>query len=82
GGGLHLLKVIEQRLAISLTIGEARASLAYRESDIGISAFEPDEANLAARQLGEVAYDVYIRRNAAETDERWIAVAEEEAISA
>ncbi|TBZ19199.1 LysR family transcriptional regulator [Rhizobium leguminosarum] len=68
--------------AISLTIGEARASLAYRESDIGIRAFEPEEANLAARLLGEVAYAVYIRRNAAETDERWIAVAEDEAISA
>ncbi|MBY5745023.1 LysR family transcriptional regulator [Rhizobium leguminosarum] len=68
--------------AISLTIGEARASLAYRESDIGIRAFEPEEANLAARLLGEVAYAVYIRRNAAETDERWISVAEEEAISA
>jgi DNA-binding transcriptional LysR family regulator len=68
--------------AISLTIGEARASLAYRESDIGIRAFEPEEANLAARRLGEVAYAVYVRRNAAETDERWIAVAEEEAISA
>ncbi|ACI53670.1 transcriptional regulator, LysR family [Rhizobium leguminosarum bv. trifolii WSM2304] len=68
--------------AISLTIGEARASLAYRESDIGIRAFEPEEANLAARRLGEVAYALYIRRNAAETDERWIAVAEEEAISA
>ncbi|KAF5881097.1 LysR family transcriptional regulator [Rhizobium sp. PEPV16] len=67
--------------AISLTIGEARASLAYRESDIGIRAFEPEEANLAARLLGEVAYAVYIRRNTAETDERWIAVAEEEAIS-
>ncbi|ANP88452.1 LysR family transcriptional regulator [Rhizobium leguminosarum] len=68
--------------AISLTIGEARASLAYRESDIGIRAFEPAEANLAARLLGEVAYAVYVRRNAAETDERWIAVTEEEAISA
>ncbi len=68
--------------AISLTIGEARASLAYRESDIGIRAFEPEEANLAARQLGEVAYAVYIRRNTAESDQRWIAVAEEEAISA
>ncbi|PCK88758.1 LysR family transcriptional regulator [Rhizobium sophoriradicis] len=68
--------------AISLSIGEARASLAYRESDIGIRAFEPEEANLAARLLGEVAYAVYARRNAAETDERWIAVGEEEAISA
>ncbi|APO73602.1 LysR family transcriptional regulator protein [Rhizobium etli 8C-3] len=67
---------------IVLTIGEARANLAYRESDIGIRAFEPDEANLAARLLGEVAYAVYVRRNASELENRWIAVAEDEAISA
>ncbi|AJD40133.1 LysR family transcriptional regulator [Rhizobium sp. SEMIA 4085] len=67
---------------IVLTIGEARANLAYRESDIGIRAFEPDEANLAARLLGEVAYAVYVRRNAGELETRWIAVAEDEAISA
>ncbi|SCW33661.1 DNA-binding transcriptional regulator, LysR family [Rhizobium mongolense subsp. loessense] len=67
---------------IVLTIGEARANLAYRESDIGIRAFEPDEANLAARLLGEVAYAVYVRRNAGELENRWIAVAEDEAISA
>jgi hypothetical protein len=46
---------------ISLTIGEARANLNYRESDIGIRAFEPEESNLAARLLGEVAYAVPIR---------------------
>lgn len=67
---------------IVLTIGEARANLAYRESDIGIRAFEPDEANLAARLLGDVAYAVYVRRNAGELENRWIAVAEDEAISA
>ena len=67
--------------AISLTIGETRANLSYRESDIGIRAFEPDEANLAARLLGEVAYAVYVRRNAAEAAEQWVAVAEDEAIS-
>ncbi|TDW36810.1 DNA-binding transcriptional LysR family regulator [Rhizobium azibense] len=67
---------------IVLTIGEARANLAYRESDIGIRAFEPDEANLAARLLGEVAYAVYVRRNAGELETRWIAVAKDEAISA
>ncbi|OWV72021.1 LysR family transcriptional regulator [Rhizobium sp. R634] len=75
------IRMPRDAFAIALTIGEARASLAYRESDIGIRAFEPAEANLAARLLGEVAYAVYVRRNAAETDERWIAVAEEEAIS-
>ncbi|WP_413711002.1 LysR family transcriptional regulator [Rhizobium sp. Rhizsp82] len=67
--------------ALSLTIGETRANLSYRESDIGIRAFEPDEANLAARLLGEVAYAVYVRRNAAEAAEQWVAVAEDEAIS-
>ncbi|WP_086997583.1 LysR family transcriptional regulator [Rhizobium sullae] len=67
---------------IALTIGEARANLAYRESDIGIRAFEPDESNLAARLLGEVAYAVYVRRNAGEVENRWIAVAEDDAISA
>lgn len=67
---------------IAFTIGEARANLAYRESDIGIRAFEPEETNLAARLLGEVAYAVYGRRNSSEADERWIAVDEENAISA
>lgn len=67
---------------ISLVIGEARANLNYRESDIGIRAFEPEENNLAARLLGEVAYAVYIRRNASQNDNRWIAVGEEDAISA
>ncbi|PKA40921.1 LysR family transcriptional regulator [Rhizobium sullae] len=67
---------------LALTIGEARANLAYRESDIGIRAFEPDESNLAARLLGEVAYAVYVRRNAGEVENRWIAVAEDDAISA
>jgi DNA-binding transcriptional LysR family regulator len=68
--------------SIALTIGETRANLSYRESDIGIRAFEPDESNLAARLLGDVAYAVYIRRNASEAEDRWVAVAEEDAISA
>ncbi|MBZ9789242.1 LysR family transcriptional regulator [Rhizobium sp. 3T7] len=67
--------------AVLLTIGEARANLNYRESDIGIRAFEPEEGNLAARLLGEVAYAVYIRRNADAADDRWAAVTEEDAIS-
>jgi DNA-binding transcriptional LysR family regulator len=67
--------------AVSLAIGEARANLNYRESDIGIRAFEPDESNLAARLLGEVAYAVYVRRNGDEMEKRWIAVSEDDAIS-
>jgi DNA-binding transcriptional LysR family regulator len=67
--------------AVSLAIGEARANLNYRESDIGIRAFEPEESNLAARLLGEVAYAVYVRRNGDGMEERWIAVGEDDAIS-
>jgi DNA-binding transcriptional LysR family regulator len=67
--------------AISLTVGEARANLNYRESDIGIRAFEPEESKLAARLLGEVAYAVYTRRNVDATEDRWVAVSEEDAIS-
>lgn len=67
--------------AVSLTIGEARANLNYREMDIGIRAFKPEESNLAARLLGEVAYAGYVRRNAGEQEERWLAVSEEDAIS-
>lgn len=81
-GNFSAIRMPADAFNIVLTIGEARANLAYRESDIGIRAFEPDEANLAARLLGEVAYAVYVRRNAGELENRWIAVAEDEAISA
>lgn len=68
---------------IDLYLAERRASLAHRESDIGLRAFEPEEANLAAIKAGEVAYAAYRARNLrAAGPERWIAVSEEEAISA
>lgn len=68
---------------IDLHLGERRASLAHRESDIGIRAFEPEETNLAAIKTGDVAYAAYQARNMRFSGpQRWIAVAEEEAISA
>jgi Transcriptional regulator len=67
---------------LDLFIAERRASLAHRESDIGIRAFEPEEKNLASQRLGEVAYAAYRARDAARSGNRWVAVAEEEAISA
>lgn len=68
---------------IDLHLGERRASLAHRESDIGIRAFEPEETNLAAIKTGDVAYAAYQARNMRFAGpQRWIAVAEEEAISA
>ncbi|WP_075292532.1 LysR family transcriptional regulator [Pararhizobium arenae] len=68
---------------IDLHIGETRANLAYREVDIGIRAFEPEEPNLAARPVGLVAYALYQRRNAPEEKPgRFVAVSEEDALSA
>ncbi len=68
---------------IDLHLGERRASLAHRESDIGIRAFEPEETNLAAIKTGDVAYAAYQARNMRFSGpQRWIAVTEEEAISA
>ncbi|MGY5778647.1 LysR family transcriptional regulator [Rhizobium sp. LEGMi135b] len=68
---------------IDLHLGERRASLAHRESDIGIRAFEPEETNLAAIKTGDVAYAAYQAHNIRFSGPpRWIAVAEEEAISA
>ncbi len=78
----EVLRTPADSFSISLVIGETRASLSYRESDIGVRAFEPEEPNLAARPAGEVAYAVYSRRNAQEADERWVAVNEQEAVSA
>lgn len=72
---------------IDLFIAEQRASLAHREADIGIRAFEPEEQNLAKVLLGEVAYAAYRARNSGEVEagrwpERWIAVDKGDAISA
>ncbi|NGO63810.1 LysR family transcriptional regulator [Rhizobium daejeonense] len=66
---------------IDLFIAEQRASLAHREADIGIRAFEPEEQNLAKVLLGEVAYAAYKARNSVEAATRWLAVDTENAIS-
>ena len=68
---------------LELIIAERRASLAHRESDIGIRAFAPDEPNLAAVRLGDVVYAAYCGRNLAPSaGGRWIAVGDEDALSA
>jgi DNA-binding transcriptional LysR family regulator len=67
---------------VDLFLGERRAVLAHRESDIGIRAFRPEEQNLAAIKAGEVAYAAYRARNVPIAGpERFIAVSEEDAIS-
>jgi DNA-binding transcriptional LysR family regulator len=65
---------------VEFTVGERRAPLSHRENDIGIRAFQPEEANLAARYLSETAYAAYRLKNAVD-DGRWIAVGEAAAIS-
>lgn len=68
---------------IDLFIAEQRATLAHRENDIGIRAFEPEERNLAAIKTGSVAYAAYRLRNAPPSlADRWLAVDSESAISA
>ncbi|OQP84387.1 LysR family transcriptional regulator [Rhizobium rhizosphaerae] len=63
-----------ENIRIEMTIGEVRASLNYRQSDIGIRAVEPEEGYLIARPAGRVAYAAYRRRKAEWGGQRWIAV--------
>ncbi|HBF32889.1 LysR family transcriptional regulator [Rhizobium sp.] len=68
---------------VELCVTEERAALAYRETDIGIRAFEPEEPNLAKTFLGEVAYAAYCHRNAEDWQRQpWLAVSQDAAISA
>lgn len=70
------------RHGIDLGISEERANLSHRSADIGIRAFEPQETNLAAVRLPEVAYAVYAAVDMPdEHADRWIAVTEEAAVS-
>ncbi|MBP2548010.1 DNA-binding transcriptional LysR family regulator [Neorhizobium galegae] len=71
------------RFRLDIFIAERRASLAYRESDIGLRSFEPEETYLATARLGHVAYAAYRARHVAPSaDEGWIAVGQDDAISA
>ncbi|TDX88885.1 LysR family transcriptional regulator [Neorhizobium sp. R1-B] len=80
---LSLIRTDEDNFRLDFYVAERRASLAHRESDIGIRAFEPQEPNLAATKLGDVAYAAYRARSAHPSmADRWLAVSEEDAISA
>ena len=80
---LSLIRTERDDFRLDFYVAERRASLMHRESDIGIRAFEPEEPNLAATRLGEVAYAAYRARNAhPSVADRWLAVSEEDAISA
>lgn len=80
---LSLIRTEQDNFRLDFYVAERRASLAHRESDIGIRAFEPQEPNLAATKLGDVAYAAYRARSAHPSmADRWLAVSEEDAISA
>lgn len=69
-------------IRIEMTIAEQRAQLSHRENDIGIRAVEPEEKNLAAQLVSEVAYAAYRAKNAVEAATgRWLAVIAEDAVS-
>lgn len=67
---------------VEMTVTETRAPLAHREHDVALRAHQPEEMNLAARLIGEVAYAAYRAKSAPHyLPERWIAVTEPDAIS-
>lgn len=81
----NMLAVCNERdpFRLDLSISERRATLAHREVDIGIRAVEPTEPSLISRHAGEVAYAAYRRRNSgAALAGRWLAVSQEDAVSA
>ncbi len=67
---------------LDMSVSERRATLAHRESDVGVRAVAPEEPNLASRHTGDVAYAAYRQRNAPDgLSSAWLAVSEEDAIS-
>ncbi|WP_421871433.1 LysR family transcriptional regulator [Pararhizobium sp.] len=67
---------------LDMSVSERRATLAHRQSDVGVRAVVPDEPHLTSRHTGEVAYAAYRQRNAQPgLASAWIAVSEEDAIS-
>jgi DNA-binding transcriptional LysR family regulator len=80
---LPAIRSTDDPFRVELLISEQRATLAHRESDIGVRAFEPVESNLAAVRVGEVAYAAYQAKHLpASEQDRWVAVSKENAISA
>lgn len=67
---------------LDMSVSERRATLAHRESDVGVRAVMPEEPSLTSRHIGEVAYAAYRQRNAPDgLASAWLAVSEDDAIS-
>lgn len=66
--------------AVAFKTTERRLDIAHREVEIGIRSHKPDEANLATRRTGEVAYAIFRARNApAMRRDDWISILPEDA---
>ena len=80
---MALIRTPRDEFRIDLHVAEQRSRLSHRENDIGLRAFEPEEPNLAAIPVGEVAYAAYRARNREWIGpEPWIAVDDENAVPA
>lgn len=66
---------------LDMSVSEQRATLAHRESDVGVRAFAPEESYLASRLVGDVAYASYRRSNAIDPRLPWLAVSPSDAVS-
>jgi DNA-binding transcriptional LysR family regulator len=67
---------------LDMSVSERRATLAHRESDVGVRAVVPEEPSLTSRHAGEVAYAAYRQRNAPDgLATAWLSVSEDDAIS-
>ncbi|QRM54275.1 LysR family transcriptional regulator [Sinorhizobium sp. BG8] len=74
--------VDQDDFTLDMSVTERRATLSHRSSDVGVRAVAPEEPHLALRKAGEVAYAAYRQRNAPPSRAfRWLAVAQEDAIS-
>lgn len=66
---------------LDMSVSERRATLAHRESDVGIRAVAPQEPHLTSRHAGDVAYAAYRQRSAPSGAASWVAVSQDDAIS-
>jgi DNA-binding transcriptional LysR family regulator len=74
---------VEDNFRIAFKTAEARLDIAHREVEIGVRNRPPEGVNLAGRPVGEVAYAPFRARNyAPQSEENWVAIAPEDAITA
>jgi hypothetical protein len=79
---LDSLRTPEDGFRLCFKIGNPRANLLHRESDIGLSDERPETGNVAARRLSPVAFAPYCSRGMAGLEQpAWAALGTEVAVS-